>query len=162
LKIWVDADACPGPIRDIVLRAAIRLSISTIFVANKVLTLPNSPYISLIQVEQGPDVVDAYIVAHSEPGDLVVTQDIPLAADLVHRDVTVLSPRGDSFNSDNIGDRLASRNLMHDLRDTGEITGGPRPFDDKVKRLFANLFDAELQRLLREQRKRAQRDAINE
>jgi uncharacterized protein len=162
LRIWIDADACPGPIRDIVLRAAIKLSIPIVFVANKLLTLPNSPTVSFVHVEQGPDVVDAYIVAHSEAGDLVVTQDIPLAADLVHRDVTVLSPRGDSFNSDNIGDRLASRNLLHDLRDTGEITGGPRPFDDKTKRLFANLFDAELQRLIRHERKRAQRDALSD
>ncbi len=152
MKIWVDADACPGPIRDIILRASSRLKIDVVFVANKALLLPSSPLVSHVQVESGPDVADAYILEQAAAGDLVVTQDIPLAADLVHKSVVAMSPRGDSFNADNIGDRLASRNLMHDLRDTGEITGGPRPFDDKVKRLFANLFDAEVQKLLRQAR----------
>lgn len=147
--IWIDADACPAPVRDIVLRASHRLKVQTIFVANKPLYLPDSSILSAVQVAQGPDVVDGYIVEHASPGDLVVTQDIPLAALLVPREISVLSPRGDLFTPENMAENLSRRNLMNDLRDQGEITGGPRPFDEKVKRQFANCFDAELQRLLR-------------
>lgn len=154
LSIWVDADACPGAIRDIILRAAERLAVSVVFVANKPLNLPDSPYVSLVQVSQGPDVVDAYIIAHAAPGDLVVTQDIPLAAELVPKGISVISPRGDHYTLDNIGEHLSRRNLMQDLRDTGAISGGPRPFDHKLKRRFANYFDAELNRLLRQSQKR--------
>jgi uncharacterized protein len=151
--IWIDADACPGPVRDIVLRASHRLKIQTIFVANKPLYLPDSSIITAVQVGQGPDVVDAYIVDHAAPGDLVVTQDIPLAALLVPNNISVLSPRGDLFTPENMAENLSRRNLMQDLRDQGELTGGPRPFDEKIKRQFANHFDAELQRLLRASRR---------
>lgn len=150
--IWIDADACPGPVRDIVLRASHRLTVQTIFVANKPLYLPDSSIITAVQVGQGPDVVDAYIVDHAAPGDLVVTQDIPLAALLVPNHISVLSPRGDLFTAENMAENLSRRNLMQDLRDQGEITGGPRPFDEKIKRQFANHFDAELQRLLKASR----------
>lgn len=148
-KIWVDADACPTPVRDIVIRASKRLSITVVFVANKLLALPHSAHITKVLVAQGADVVDAYIVEHALPYDLVITQDIPLAAQLVAQKISVVSPRGDHYNESNIGEILASRNLMKDLRDSGDITGGPRPYDDKLKRQFANKFDAELQRCLR-------------
>lgn len=146
--IWVDADACPGPVRDIIQRAAHRLGVKTIFVANKPLYHSPNELVSFIQVEQGPDVVDAYIVAQAKAGDFTITQDIPLAAQLIKNGVSALSPRGDLFTEDNIADTLSRRNLLHDLRDQGEITGGPRPFDEKTKRQFANHFDAELRRLL--------------
>ncbi len=150
MKIWIDADACPNPICEIIIRAAKRLSVAAVFVANKRLPLPHMTNISAILVEQGADVVDAYIVDHAQANDLVVTQDIPLAAQLVPRSISVISPTGDHFNESNIAERLSSRNLMQHLRDTGMITGGPRPFDDKIKRQFANIFDAELTRLLRQ------------
>lgn len=149
LKVWIDADACPGPIRDIVLRAAHRLRFTVIFVANKPLVLPPGEYIQYVQVAAGPDVADEYIVEQVCSGDLVVTQDIPLAAQLVPLGATVMSPRGDSFNEDNIGDALARRNLLQGLRDVGESTGGPRPFDEKLKRKFAALFDSAVHKLMR-------------
>jgi len=147
MKVWIDADACPMPIREIILRAAVRRQISTTFVANSPLTLPQSEYIDFVHVDAGPDEADAFIADNSETGDLVVTQDIPLAAILVPRGIVVISPRGDSYNPDNIGDTLSRRNLMQELRDTGSITGGPRPFSDKLKKQFANLFDSALQKL---------------
>jgi uncharacterized protein YaiI (UPF0178 family) len=149
VKVWVDADACPGQIRDIIVRAVHRKAIATLFVANKPLTLPESPHLSSILVAQGPDVADTYIAEHASAGDLVVTQDIPLAAQLVPKKVVVISPRGELYNEDNIHDCLARRDLLQSLRDVGTISGGPRPFDDKLKREFSNHFDAALQRLSR-------------
>ena len=149
MKIWVDADACPGQIRDVILRAAHRLSVHTVFVANKPVLLPQSIYFSTVQVSNAPDAADQYIVDNAQPGDLAVTQDIPLAAQLVPSGVIVISPRGDSYNHENVADLLARRNLMQELRDSGSVTGGPRPFDDTLKRQFANLLDAALHRLLR-------------
>jgi uncharacterized protein YaiI (UPF0178 family) len=147
LKIWVDADACPGPIRDIILKAAKRRSIETIFVANKALHLPELANLAFVLVKQGPDVVDGYIVEHAQANDLVITQDILLAAILVPKSITVITPRGTLYTVDNFHESTATRNLLQDLRDVGSISGGPRPFDDKVKRQFAQHFDAALQRL---------------
>ncbi|MBY0357513.1 MAG: YaiI/YqxD family protein [Candidatus Obscuribacterales bacterium] len=147
--LWIDADACPQQIRDIVLRAINRLHVQTIFVANKPLYLPPMNNLSFIQVKPGPDVADAYILEHATAGDFVITQDIPLAAELVPKNISVLSPRGDLYTADNIADNLARRNLLQDLRDQGEVLGGPRPFDEKIKRQFANHFDAELNKLMR-------------
>lgn len=149
MKVWVDADACPVPIRQIIVRAANRVKADTVFVANKPVTLPAHPHLFFVAVDRGSDVADAYICENAAAGDLVITQDIPLAAQLVPRGITVISPRGDSYNSNNITDILASRNLMQDLRDSGTITGGPAPFDEKLKRKFSNLFDAALHRLHR-------------
>ncbi len=155
MKIWIDADACPGPIRDIVLRACQRLKVQVTFVANKKLLLPESPLISFVQVELGPDVVDAYIVESAKMNDLVVTQDIPLAAQLVPVGISVISPRGDHYTPANISEHLSWRDLMTELRDSGSVGGGPKPFDDKVKRAFANHFDSELNRLLRLEQRNA-------
>ena len=149
MKIWVDADACPGAVREIVLKAANRLVVHTTFVANKALFLPQAEPLHFVQVSAGPDVVDFYIIEQATAGDLVITQDIPLAAQLVNQGVVVISPHGTLFTDGNIADRLASRNLMSDLRDTGMITGGPKPFGEKEKRAFANAFDQALTRLLR-------------
>lgn len=149
VRIWVDADACPQPVRDIIIRAAHKRRVGAIFVTNKALALPISEYLSCVQVKQGPDMADLHIVERAEPGDLAVTQDIPLAASLVAKGVTVIGPRGDRFTADNMAETLARRNLLQDLRDTGEITGGgPRPFDERAKREFASLFDAALGKLL--------------
>lgn len=149
LKIWIDADACPGAVTEVVSRAAHKLHIDTVFVANKLLRPPESPYISTVLVKAGMDVADAYIAEQADCGDLVVTNDVPLASLLVPRGVVVISPRGDLFDEHNIGERLSSRDLMQSLRETGTITGGPEPFNEKHKRAFANRFDAALQRLRR-------------
>ncbi|HEY9772760.1 MAG TPA: YaiI/YqxD family protein [Planktothrix sp.] len=149
LQIWVDADACPAPVRDIVVRAAAKRAILATFVANKPLQLPQSPYITSIQVSLGPDVVDEYIVEHAAAADLVVTQDIPLAARLVQREIVVITPRGDLYTLNNINEALAQRDLMQGLRDTGTVMTSQRAYDDRLKRQFANHFDAELNRLVR-------------
>jgi uncharacterized protein YaiI (UPF0178 family) len=152
MKIWVDADACPGAVKEIIIKASTRLSIATVFVANKPLFLPASDHLSFVKVGQGPDVVDQYIVDNASPGDLAVTQDIPLAAQLVPMQVVTMSPHGTLFTDANIGERHSFRNFMQDMRDTGMITGGPKPFGEKEKRQFANTFDQTLTRLLREQK----------
>ena len=149
MKIWVDADACPTVVKEIILKAASRLSIPTVFVANKGLFIPDSPLFSLVQVAQGPDIVDQYIIANAQSGDVVITQDIPLAAALVPSDIVVISPHGTLFDDHNIGERLAYRNLLSDMRDTGLVTGGPKPFGEKEKRAFANTFDQVLTRRMK-------------
>lgn len=150
MKIWVDADACPGAVKDIVTTAAYRKSIEAIFVANKAIALPTTPLLSSVVVDMSADAADRYIAEGAVPGDLVITQDIPLAHILVHNEVMVINPRGEKFTAENIGERLSIRNLLQDVRDTGEITGGPKPFGDREKRAFASTFDRELTRLIRE------------
>lgn len=152
MKIWIDSDACPGAVRDIVLKAVHRHSIETVFVANKKLYVPDAPYISFVKVELGPDIVDQYITANAQAGDLIITQDIPLAADLLALGAVAISPHGTIFSSQNIGERLAVRNMLSDMRDTGIMTGGPKPFGEKQKRDFANAFDQTLTKLLRKNR----------
>jgi uncharacterized protein YaiI (UPF0178 family) len=148
MRIWVDADACPGAIKEIVIKAAIKREVLTVFVANKDIWLPPSPQLSAVRVALGPDVVDRHIVAESQTGDLAITQDIPLAAQLVPKGLVVISPYGTLFSVDNIGDRLGVRDFMQDMRDAGLVTGGPKPFGEKEKRQFANAFDQALTRLL--------------
>ena len=159
MKIWVDADACPVAVKEIVYGAAIRRGIPAIYVANKHLFMPASKLISVVKVELGLDVADRYIEEHAVPGELVITQDIPLAHLLVQKSVTVIDPRGKRFTEDNIGEKLAVRNLMHGLRETGEITGGPKQFGDKEKRAFAATFDQELTRLVNLKRRSKQADS---
>jgi uncharacterized protein YaiI (UPF0178 family) len=149
MKIWVDADACPGAIKEIILKAANRLTIDTIFVANKALYVPEAPHLSFVKVALGPDVVDQYIVDYAQTGDVVITQDIPLAAQLVNQGIIAISPHGTLFCENNIGERLAYRNFLSELRDTGMVTGGPKPFGEREKREFANTFDQVLTRLLK-------------
>jgi uncharacterized protein len=149
MKIWVDADACPGVVKDIIVTAAIRWTVETVFVANKLLSLPTSPYLFFIQVNKEPDAADLYIKEHAKRLDLVITQDILLAQMLVPLGVVVIDPRGKKYTQDNIGESVSTRNLMQGLRDSGEITGGPKQFGDREKRAFASSFDQELTRLLR-------------
>lgn len=149
VKIWVDADACPVAVRDIISRAAHRRGIETVFVANKALPVMQSPRISFVEVDDSPDAADGFIAENAQSTDLVVTQDIPLAHILVSKNIMVLSPRGVTFAPENIGERISVRNLMQDLRDSGESTGGPRPFGDKERRAFASAFDRALTRLLK-------------
>ena len=150
MRIWIDADATPREVKEIVFRAAKRLGIETILVANRRLQPPpGNSLVSAVQVAGGPDVADQYIVSHAVTGDLVVTQDIPLAAELVPKGIAVLDPRGDEHTAETIGERLALRDLMDSLRMAGEITGGPPPFDARAKQAFASALDRTLTRLAR-------------
>jgi hypothetical protein len=149
VRIWIDADACPAAVRDIVIRAAERLRVPAVFVANKQLGLPRSGLISSVQVGRGLDVADAYIAAHASAGDLAVTQDIPLAAALVAKGVVTLDVRGEALTADNVAERLAMRDLLQGLRDGGVETGGPASFSPQDRQRFAATFDRELSRLAR-------------
>lgn len=146
MKIWVDADACPRDVKEVIYRAAERKQVAAVFVANGNLTLPRSPLLSTVRVQAGLDVADGYIVQHAQAGDLAVTADIPLAAELVPRGVTVLDPRGEVHDPDSVKERLAMRDLMKELRDSGVVTGGPKGWDARDKQQFANALDRELTR----------------
>ena len=125
MKLWIDADAAPGDVKDIVCRAAIRLDIQTVLVANQRLQQPaNNPLVTAIRVEGGPDVADRHIEAHAQSGDVAVTADIPLAAALVSKGVAVIDPRGIEYTQETIGERLSIRNFMDQVRMTGIDTGG--------------------------------------
>ena len=150
MRIWIDADATPRDVKEIVFRAAKRLGIETVLVANSRLqTPPGNPMITAVRVDGGADVADQYIVAEAVAGDLVVTQDIPLAALLVPKRIVVLDPRGEEHTEATIGERLSIRDLMEGARMAGVITGGPPPFDAKAKQAFAGALDRALTRLLR-------------
>lgn len=138
MKIWIDADACPKPVKEVVFKASARLKITVILVANSYLSIPHSPFIKLIQVEKGADVADFYIVEHVEKSDLVITADIPLAGHIVEKGATAINPRGEIYTQENISERLSMRNFMQELRDSGVQTGGPAPFGVKDKEMFAN------------------------
>jgi hypothetical protein len=150
VKIWIDADAAPRDVKDLVFRAAKRLSIETVLVANQRLqTPPGNPLVSAVWVDGGADVADQYIATHASRGDLVVTQDVPLAALLVPRDVAVLDPRGDEHTEETIGERLSVRDFMESARMSGLVTGGPPPYDARAKQAFAAALDRVLTRLRR-------------
>ena len=140
-QIWVDADACPGVIKDILFRAADRARIAVTLVANQWLRVPPSPYLRAIQVPGGPDVADSEIVQRVNAGDLVVTQDIPLAARVLEKDALALDPRGRLHTKDSIGQRLSLRNFMDELRGAGVDTGGPAAFHARDRQAFANELD---------------------
>ena len=141
MQVWVDADACPSEIKELLYRAAMRRKVKATLVANQQMRTPKSEYIDSIVVQAGMDVADRRIVALLEPGDLVVTADIPLAADVVARGEQALNPRGELYTDSNIGERLAVRNMLDDLRAGGQITGGPSNFNAKDKQAFANQLD---------------------
>ena len=138
MTIWADADALPGPIRDILFRAAERTETPLVLVANKRLRIPFSRHVRLQQVAPGADVADGYIVQHLEPDDLVVTADVPLAGAVVEKGATALDPRGRPYDEQTIGERLALRDLAHELREAGLPGGGPPPLDNRAKQDFAN------------------------
>lgn len=142
MKIWVDADACPNVIKDILYRAAERTSTETVLVANQDLRVPRSPYIRTLKVSRGFDVADRAIADAVETGDLVITADIPLAADVVAKGATALNPRGELYTEDNVAEALAMRNLMSDLRDGGMVDGGPATIGKRDRKAFASALDA--------------------
>lgn len=141
MKIWVDADACPGAIKDILFRAAERTGTQLILVANQALRTPPSRFISAVQVAAGFDVADNEIVRLAEANDLVITSDIPLAAEVIAKDVNALSPRGEKFTKGNIGARLNMRDFLDTMRSSGEHTGGPAAFSNGDKKQFADQLD---------------------
>ena len=142
MTLWIDADACPRPVREIMLRAAKRRGLQLVLVANSSLGLPAAPGVRQVVVPGGADVADLYIIEHAVPGDLVVTADIPLADGLVTRNITAINPRGEVYDKGSIGERLAVRNLMDELRGAG-LAGrsGPAPYSDKDRQSFANALD---------------------
>ncbi|MBF0207975.1 MAG: YaiI/YqxD family protein [Oligoflexia bacterium] len=148
-KIWIDADACPRPVKDFIFDASVRLNVPVILVANSHMFMPRSSLFSLIVVGKGLDEADKYIIDNASAHDLVITADIPLASLLVDKGVLVLNPRGDTYTDENVKDVLATRNLMQDLRDGGLIVGGPAPFSLKDKINFTNAFDREITKLLK-------------
>ena len=149
MQIYVDADGFPGAAKDILIRAALRLGVPVVFVANKPLRQEPSPLISTLLVPAGPDIADDRIVALAEPGDLVVTADIPLADRVVSKGAFALNPRGKLYTGDNIKDRLAVRDLLSELRDGGLVTGGPSAFGKKDCQTFADQLDRFLVRQMK-------------
>lgn len=140
-QIWVDADACPVVIKDILFRAAERTQVQVTLVANQWLRVPASRFIRAIQVPGGFDVADTSIVERVQVGDLVVTQDIPLAARVIEKQAVALNPRGERYTTDNIAERLSMRNFMEELRGSGVQTGGPPAFHARDRQAFANALD---------------------
>jgi len=141
MHIWVDADACPGVIKEILYRAALRVGIPLTLVANQPLQTPPSPLIRRVQVGQGFDVADHHIAEHLELGDLVITGDIPLAAQVIARGGDAINPRGERYTPENIRERLAVRDFLEELRSTGVNTGGPPPLGLTERQAFANALD---------------------
>jgi hypothetical protein len=140
-QIWVDADACPKVIKEILFRAADRVGMPLTLVANQALQVPRSRYIRSIQVAAGFDVADNHIVQQAAAGDLVITADIPLAAEVIAKGCLALNPRGDLYTEDNIRQRLNMRDFMDTLRSSGVDTGGPASFSQADRQAFANQLD---------------------
>jgi uncharacterized protein YaiI (UPF0178 family) len=141
MQIWIDADACPGEIKELLFRAAKRTKIKVTLVANQPMRTPRSEFIDSLLVPAGANVADRRIVELVEPSDLVITADIPLAAEVVAQGAQALNPRGDLYTDANVGERLATRNLLDELRGGGQITGGPSNFSAKDRQAFANQLD---------------------
>ncbi len=141
MKIWVDADACPAVIKDILYRAANRAQIQLTLIANQMLRVPPSPWIQALQVPAGFDVADRRIVEETQPGDLVITADLPLAAQAIAKGAVVIDPRGELLDAGNIEERLSMRNFMENLRNSGVETGGPAAFSSADRQAFANRLD---------------------
>jgi hypothetical protein len=150
VRLWIDADAAPRDVKEIVYRTARRLEMPTVLVANQRLQLPlNAPTVSAVVVAGGPDVADRHIADTAEPGDVAVTADIPLAAALVAKGVHVIDPRGEEFTAENVGERLSIRDFMDAARGAGMVTGGPRGYGPRDKQAFAAALDRVLTRARR-------------
>jgi uncharacterized protein len=151
ITLWIDADAAPRDVKEIAFRAAHRLKLPTVLVANQRLQVPpGNPFVRAVRVEGGPDVADGYIADSVSPGDVAVTADIPLASILLTKGLRVIDPRGEEYTAENIGERLTVRDFMDSLRGSGIQTGGSRPYGAKDKQAFAGALDRILNRALRE------------
>jgi uncharacterized protein len=153
MTIWIDADACPRIIKEIVFRASERLELPVCLVANKPLSKHHSRLVRSVVVEDGPDVADDYIVEQATPKDLVITADIPLAARIVANGAVGIDPRGELYTEDNVGERLSMRDLLQSLRTEGLVQGGPAQFGMIDRQRFASSLDRVLTRMLKETRK---------
>jgi uncharacterized protein len=142
MEIWVDADACPVAIKEILFRAAMRTKTQVTLVANHAIRVPKSPCIRALQVETGFDVADDEIVERCQPGDLVITSDIPLAAQVIDKGGNALSPRGEVFSANDIQARLTMRDFLETMRSSGVVTGGPPALSQNDKKLFARHLDS--------------------
>ena len=150
MRLWIDADAAPRDVKELIYRVSVRLEVETVMVANQSLSAPlGHPFVSAVRVAGGLDVADAYIAENAAAGDVAVTADIPLAAKLVAGGVAVLDPRGHEYTEDNVGDKLAGRDLMAELRSAGLVGGGPRPYGPKDRQSFAVALDRVLGKALR-------------
>ena len=149
MKIWVDADACPKVIKEILYRAAERVQIELTLVANQTLQTPPSQFISSVRVPPGFDVADNHIVQQCNEGDLVITADIPLASEIIDKGANALNPRGEFYTVENIRQRLNMRDFMETLRSSGVETGGPSSFSHADRQAFANQLDQYLARTAR-------------
>ncbi len=149
LKLWIDADACPMVIKEILFRVADRRQIETTLVANQSIAIPQSDFVQRVTVRDGADVADNAIVELIQPGDVVITGDIPLAARVVDKAGYAISPRGELYDDKSIHERLATRNLMEQFRSAGLETAGPKPLNQKDVQTFANQLDRLLTRLLK-------------
>jgi uncharacterized protein YaiI (UPF0178 family) len=141
MKIWVDGDACPNVVKDILFRAAERRQITLTVVANQLIRTPASKFIASVQVAGGFDVADNYIVKHLQENDLVITADIPLAAEVIAKHAHAINPRGELYTKENIRERLAMRDFMEEMRSAGQVSGGPAAFGIRDKQDFANALD---------------------
>jgi uncharacterized protein YaiI (UPF0178 family) len=146
MQIWVDADACPGTIKEILFRVADRTCIRVTLVANHPMRVPTSSHIRFLQVPAGFDAADQRIVELLEPDDLVITADIPLAAAAIDKHAHALNPRGELYTQENIRERLSMRNFMDELRGSGVVTGGPSALSQRDRQAFASSLDAFLAR----------------
>lgn len=148
-RIWIDADACPKTIKEIVYRASFRLKIPVTLVANSFMSIPSGQglLVTAIQVDKGSDMADHYIVEHVDPKDIVITADIPLAAFVVEKGALALDQRGELYTEENVRERLSIRDFMKDIRDSGVITSGPAPFGTKDVERFSNSLNKILSRL---------------
>ena len=144
MKIWVDADACPQEVKEILYKTADRLKVPTVLVANMKLRTPDIPSVSMIQVPGGADVADEYIVEHLSAGDFVITADIPFAAKVVEKGALAIDPRGEVYTEENVGERLSLRNFMMEMRSSGLVHGGPPPMATADRKKFAAALDREL------------------
>jgi uncharacterized protein YaiI (UPF0178 family) len=149
LKIWIDADACPRIIKEIVFRASERLQVPVCLVANKDLSKAHSRLVTSELVAAGVDAADDFIVQHAAPRDLVITADIPLAARIVENGGVALDPRGEMYTDENVGDRLSMRNLLQELRAEGLVQGGPPQFNRTDRNRFASALDRQLTRMIK-------------
>ena len=140
-KIWVDADATPRAVKEVLFRASDRRRVPIVLVANSWMALPRHGQVSLVQVKKGPDEADHYIAEHAEKGDLVITADVPLAARVVPKGAAVIQPHGRELDQESNDEALAMRDFKETLRDAGEMTGGPPPFGPKQKQRFSNALD---------------------
>ncbi len=152
MQIWVDADACPVAVKEILYRVAERLQLPVCLIANQLLRVPGSRFIRAVQVPAGMDAADHEIVRRMQAGDLVITNDIPLAADVLKKAGYALNPRGEMYLENNIGQLLATRKMLEEMRESGLDTGGPAAFSQTDRRNFANSLDTLLARLIKQNR----------